>query len=163
SPNWICRKEELKTYELFENLNYPEDYDLVFAWYRNGFKIKALNKETLLWREHPSRTSRTSKHYQQSAFFKLKLKRFMEIDYKSGDSILLVGRGQKMKLCKDFFKSQNVHIQTFQDKARFETIHLNSLNCDKLLIAFYPETELKPLDELLLASGFELGRNAWLL
>lgn len=163
SPNWICRKTELDAYNLFNNLDYPEDYDLVFAWYRNQFNVKALNEVTLLWREHRFRTSRNSSNYKQPAFFKLKLRRFLEIDYSTGDRILLVGRGQKMKLCTDFFKAQNIYVQTLQDKAEFEQIHFPSLNCSKLLIAFYPDKEIDRLNHLIAAGGFELGKNAWLL
>lgn len=163
SPNWICRKEELEVIGLFDSLEYPEDYDLVFGWYRNGFTIKALSEETLFWREHPERTSRNSPNYQQAAFFNLKLKRFLEIDYDSEDRILLIGRGQKMKLCKDFFKSQNIQVQTLEDKVEFDLLQLNSMNCTKLLIAFYPDTGHSALNNLLAAGGFELGTNAWFL
>lgn len=163
SPNWICRTEDIINHRLFEKLEYPEDYDLVFEWYKHDFRIKCLNEETLLWREHPLRTSRNSEHYQQASFFELKLRRFIEIDYKAGDRILVLGRGQKQKFCEVIFNSHGIDLEGITDKDQFEVNQLQSYQFDKLLIAFQPDNSTKPFESDLSQIGYYIGENAWYL
>ncbi|MFY0592391.1 glycosyltransferase family 2 protein [Roseivirga sp.] len=99
SPNWMVRKSELKAIGEFTDLQYPEDYDLVLKWYRQGFQVKSIPKTTLLWREHAARTSRNSTNYQQETFFRLKIRHFVKHELK--DSQLIVwGTDKKGKLAK---------------------------------------------------------------
>lgn len=98
SGNWMMRKIDLEKCGGFEGLNYPEDYDLLFRWYEAGFNIKGLDEVTHLWRDHDLRTSKTSAHYQQKAFFSLKINRFIELDWDSKQLLIVNGTGQKGRL-----------------------------------------------------------------
>lgn len=98
SGNWMMRKIDLEKCGDFEGLNYPEDYDLLFRWYEAGFKIKGLDLVTHLWRDHDLRTSKTSAHYQQNAFFSLKINRFIKLDWDSSQQLIVNGTGQKGRL-----------------------------------------------------------------
>jgi len=98
SGNWMMRKSELEKCGGFNGLNYPEDYDLLFRWYENGFIIKGLDSVTHLWRDHDLRTSKTSADYQQKAFFELKINRFVELDWDQDQQLIANGTGQKGRL-----------------------------------------------------------------
>lgn len=98
SGNWMMRKSDLEKCGGFEGLSYPEDYDLLFRWYDAGFRIKGLDLVTHLWRDHELRTSKTSTHYQQKAFFSLKIQRFVSLDRDSKQQLIVNGTGQKGRL-----------------------------------------------------------------
>ena len=95
SANWCMRTTDHFASGGFQNLRYPEDYDLVFRWKKAGLQIKGLEKLTHLWREHPMRTSRNSAHYAQESFFRLKIAEFVANEQKP---IVLLGTGQKGRL-----------------------------------------------------------------
>ncbi len=98
SGNWMMRKADLEKCGGFTGLNYPEDYDLLFRWYESGFTIKGLDLLTHLWREHDLRTSKTSQHYRQKAFFSLKIDRFVNLDWDPKQQLIVNGTGQKGRL-----------------------------------------------------------------
>ena len=98
SGNWMIRRSDLEQCGGFEGLNYPEDYDLVFRWYETGYTIKGLDLVTHLWRDHDTRTSKTSTNYAQKAFFDLKINRFVELDWKNNQELIVNGTGQKGRL-----------------------------------------------------------------
>ncbi len=97
SPNWMMRRKELIEIGGFNELNYPEDYDLVFRWYLNDFSVKGLNQVTLHWREHSERTSRNSTHYDQEHFFRLKMRHFAQ-NTNNESNLVLWGTDTKGKL-----------------------------------------------------------------
>lgn len=98
SGNWMISVDDFKSIGGFNNLNYPEDYDLLFKFYKHGLKLKGISEITHLWRDHSSRTSKNSEHYNQKYFFKLKINRLIELEDLSMP-IILNGCGQKSRLC----------------------------------------------------------------
>ena len=110
SGNWMMKTGLLKKCGGFEGLSYPEDYDLLFRWYENNLKIFGINEVTHLWREHPLRTSKTSKDYDQKSFFSLKINRFLKYDHKD-KALILNGTGTKGKLTAKILISNNIQFQ----------------------------------------------------
>ena len=160
SPNWMMRTEEMKAIGGFDRLEYPEDYDLVFQWYKHQFKIDVIPETTLHWREHPDRTSRTSDHYQQEAFFKLKIKRFIELDFQNGP-LVIWGNNAKSKLTSSLLDESGIS-PIHQDLMDFKQIE--NLRSPQLLIAVYPEEkERKEIMAYLKSIGMTLGKNWWWL
>jgi glycosyltransferase involved in cell wall biosynthesis len=105
SANWCMRTTAHFACGGFQNLRYPEDYDLVFRWKSAGFQIKGIERLTHLWREHPLRTSRNSAHYAQEAFFRLKVSEFIAREKRP---IMLLGTGQKGRLTAKILLEQEV-------------------------------------------------------
>lgn len=108
SGNWMMRKSDLDKCGGFTGLNYPEDYDLLFRWYEAGYAIKGLDRITHWWRDHDLRTSKTSAHYRQKAFFHLKISRFVELDWDSTQQLIVNGTGQKGRLTVKVLIEKNV-------------------------------------------------------
>lgn len=168
SPNWLARTAEIRDTKIFSELAYPEDYDMTFRWLQRGFSIHGIDETTLLWREHPERTSRNSEVYDQASFFHLKLNWFCALH--NTDSLAILGAGTKGKLTADFLVRRNVDFTWYDlDWKKYgapvygKTIeNFEELHAEKLLIAIYPKNK-KPLLAFLHEKGFEIGKNAWYL
>lgn len=169
SPNWMVRKSDLIESGIFDKLEYPEDYDLVFHWFENNFKIKSLEEVTLLWRDHPTRTSKNSETYNQQALFSLKINWFVKLHAKD-QSIGILGAGTKGKMTTEILKSNNqsfgwydLNHNNFNSPVNGHLIQdYNLIHEDQLLISIYPkqrESLLKFINE----KGYTIGVNAWFL
>ncbi|MEQ8473178.1 MAG: glycosyltransferase family A protein [Marinoscillum sp.] len=160
SPNWMIRRNDLDDIQGFNKLEYPEDYDLTFRWYKHGFKITTIPEVTLEWREHNERTSRVSLHYQQKAFFDLKIKRFLEIDH-NGQPIVIWGRNIKSKLTSDILTEKGVPF-IIQDTSDYQS--LEDFTNSQLLVAVYPSENQRTSIENFLSSINRIeGANWWYL
>ncbi len=171
SPNWMTRRNELIQASCFDDLVYPEDYHLVFRWYQSGFSVKTIPETTLLWREHPDRTSRNSTHYAQRAFFELKINEFIRYELQS-DQLVIWGKGKKTSLTTAILKDRNIpftHMSLQQAipsdrpviKHYREIEHLKNF---KLLLAVYPPAEERVrMENYLNSIGLTEGKNYWYL
>jgi len=97
SPCWMLYKTDLLECGAFNPDDYPEDYDLTFRFYKHKLVCIASNKLLHYWRDYPTRTSRTHEHYAQNYFLDIKLKYFLELDYKSTRPLVIWGAGFKGK------------------------------------------------------------------
>lgn len=59
SPCWMVHREDLIACSAFEPTNYPEDYDLTFRFFKQGFKCIPCDTVLHEWRDYSTRTSRT--------------------------------------------------------------------------------------------------------
>tara|TARA_Y100001972_G_scaffold116614_1_gene154701 strand:+ start:1422 stop:2375 length:954 start_codon:yes stop_codon:yes gene_type:complete len=158
SPNWLMRKSELDNIGGFDDLTYPEDYHLVFKWYLSQFKIIVVPHVTLFWREHADRTSRNSEHYQQQAFFNLKIHQFIENDLKSRN-LVLWGKNEKTKLTADILKRSGITFHQF-DLTNFKKTE--NLENPQILVGVYPELEeRKNLESYLSGLSLSEGKDWW--
>ena len=98
SPNWMILKGDLLLCGAFNSNIYPEDYDLVFRFYKERFKIISSLKILHFWRDYPTRTSRTDSNYADNNFLDLKIKYFMELNYDITKNLIIWGAGKRGKL-----------------------------------------------------------------
>ncbi len=167
SPNWIARKQDLIDAMIFDKLEYPEDYSMVFLWFANGFEIASLSEVTLHWREHPKRTSRNSEVYDQKSFFHLKLKWFEQLNLSKATSVGVFGAGKKGKLVIDQLHDKvqlswyDLNHDQYNTKVSGYDIQTpNKVDDDLLLIAVYPDNPNSVID-FIEKKGYEIGENAW--
>lgn len=107
SPAWMANKADLIKINAFEEAEYPEDYDMVFKWYKYGFKISAVPEVIHYWRDHPDRASRNDPNYRDNLFPHLKCKYFLEIDHNPLKQLFLWGAGKKAKRIAKELLSRN--------------------------------------------------------
>jgi glycosyltransferase involved in cell wall biosynthesis len=98
SPCWMVYRTDFEKCGAFNSDIYPEDYDLTFRFYENHLKCMPSNETLHLWRDYPTRTSRTHEHYADSSFIEIKLHYFLKLDYNTTQSLVVWGAGKKGKL-----------------------------------------------------------------
>jgi len=165
SPNWLVSTEMIRKDRIFEQLNYPEDYDMTFLWRKHGYQIITIDAVTHLWREHPSRTSRNSEVYDQTSFFQLKLDWFRKSE--KGKTLGIFGVGPKGKLVLEHL-SDHFEITWFDHEyerynAGIQGLEIKDpLTCetDLLLLAVYPQNKTR-LENLVTRLGYTFGKNVW--
>ncbi|MEQ8583270.1 MAG: glycosyltransferase family 2 protein [Marinoscillum sp.] len=158
SPNWMARRAELEEIKAFEDLQYPEDYHLTLKWYQSGFKVKTLPEVMLLWREHSARTSRTSDHYTQKAFFELKIKHFIEMDLHT-PHLVVWGKNPKGKLTTEILSRHGIPF-IWHDLKSYRKIE--NLENPQIIVAVYPNPkERGQIEKYLTNLGLMPGKNWW--
>ena len=111
SPCWLIHREDFERCGGFNSDIYPEDYDLVFRFYQQQLKVVSVNETLHLWRDHSLRTSRNHIHYQQNAFFEIKLHYFFELEYDSSRPLVIWGAGKKGKIMAQLLQKRNIPFQ----------------------------------------------------
>ncbi len=165
SANWMCHRDTLDRVNAFNTSVYPEDYDLVLRWYAEGIKMKGVHSTTHLWREHEKRTSRNSERYAQESFFKLKVKRWIELELEEKSRVVLFGEGLKTNLTKKILASCNIgYLQVVQEPSKNqqspESYQAEAI--DKVLICVYPQADKrKALENILIEKGLMPLTNWW--
>lgn len=101
SPCWMVYRDDLERAGAFRPHRYPEDYDLVFRFYRAALKPVVIPEVLHWWRDHPQRSSRTLEQYAAQEYFKLKVPWFLELDYDASRPLVLWGAGRKGKKLAD--------------------------------------------------------------
>lgn len=157
SANWLAPKEAV----VIDKDIYPEDYHLVLKWYAAQHPIVSVNEVTHLWREHPKRTSRNSKHYQQEAFFELKLRHFMDTDRDSERPLMVMGKNQKAKLIQRFLKKRNIEYIPVDLEHLYRFAEVEH---PQILSAVFPDALVRDgIIDLLAGFDLEMGRDWWWL
>lgn len=108
SPCWMTYREDLISCGGFDHEDYPEDYDLCFRFYKNKLKVISSSETLHLWRDYPTRTSRTDKRYSNQQYFDLKLKYFLELDYDDTRPLIIWGAGRKGKALAKKLRQQQL-------------------------------------------------------
>ncbi len=97
SPAWLMHRHDLDRIGAFHPDRYPEDYDLVFRMYAAGLSVSSAQEVVHIWRDHPTRSSRTRPEYARQEYFKLKVPYFRELDCDPDRTLVLWGAGTKGK------------------------------------------------------------------
>src|SRR5690606_16328255 len=119
----------------------------------HGFAIKAINQTLLYWREHLTRTSRNSDNYAQEAFFKLKVKRFLENEI-TDQNLVLWGTGVKARITAQLLLEKSIcfiwmdlHPEKYPKGILGQPIlpfqEIENLDNVKLILAVYPPEKEK--------------------
>jgi glycosyltransferase involved in cell wall biosynthesis len=97
SPCWMLHRKDLIACGAFDPNLYPEDYDLVFRFFKENLQPVCVPFILHHWRDHSSRASRNDPHYDDNHFFELKIKYFLELEHQPDRPLVLWGAGKKGK------------------------------------------------------------------
>ncbi|NQY10694.1 MAG: glycosyltransferase [Flavobacteriales bacterium] len=118
SPCWMIHRNDFDKVGAFDSVMYPEDYELVFRFYKNKLKIQSSDKVLLLWRDHANRASRNESNYATPHYFDLKMKYFLELDHEESKELILWGTGAKGKSLADKLQALNIDFTWMCDNER---------------------------------------------
>lgn len=162
SPNWLIHRSCFESHIKIKELNYPEDFDMTLKWFKFGYEILKTDEITHLWREHASRTSRTSMDYQQAAFFRMKVDHWVDDKFDSNAKLFVIGNNQKSILTTRFLKERGVPFENI--KFEGNELVLDVSHNQKYILCNWPvkkDTQKEILD-FLDANGLKFGENIWL-
>lgn len=169
SPCWMAFREDLKAIRAFEYDIYPDDYELMFRFYRAGFSVLPVQEWCHWWRQHPKRMSRGHEGFKTEAFMRLKIDMLQQCFDLSSRKLYILGHGKKGKLLMELLPAG----QTFQwfserPKAAGNVIrkqHIYGLEClkfseDLLLISTLSTYENHDnIYQTLMEQGFEWNKT----
>lgn len=118
SPCWMVWREDFDKCGGFNSDVYPEDYDLVFRFYRCGLKCLSSKNLLHLWRDYPTRTSRTDEHYADSSFIEIKTNYFLKLHYDSSRNLVVWGAGKKGKFVAELLLKNDIPFQWICDNPK---------------------------------------------
>lgn len=118
SPCWMVDRADFEKCGGFNSTVYPEDYDLVFRFYQHGLKCLSSNGLLHLWRDYPTRTSRTDKHYADSSFIEIKTNYFLQLHYDKSKNLVVWGAGKKGKFVAELLLKNNFPFQWICDNPK---------------------------------------------
>jgi glycosyltransferase involved in cell wall biosynthesis len=154
SSAWMMERKHFEKINGFNDLTYPEDYHFAFKLFYAGIKLTATSRIVHLWRDHPKRTSRNSKIYQFKNFITLKLKYFIEFEWKQKGDLVLWGAGKKgKKIAEELLKNRKQFkwisnnknkIGHFIYNQKIESEELLKNESEKIIICAISEKQFTP-------------------
>lgn len=160
SPCWMVTRDDLDLCGGFESDRYPEDYDLCFRFYEAGLTPLPSEKVLHLWRDHPTRASRTDDHYADNTFMDIKLHYFFKLNQDPERPLVVWGAGDKGKAISAYFKEkkQSFHWVCNNPKKIGQTIHGQELeSCEVIDSLKNPQVIVvisNPEDQQMILDGF---------
>lgn len=132
SPAWLIHRTDLIAAGAFDTNRYPEDYDLCFRFYEQGYKIIGIPETVHLWRDHPDRTSRNNPIYADQNYLELKIYWFTKLHYDPQRSFAIWGAGKKGKLMAQYFLKQGLPFHWITNNPKKQGINIY----DKILTSY---------------------------
>ncbi|MGB5237366.1 MAG: glycosyltransferase family 2 protein [Flavobacteriaceae bacterium] len=118
SPCWMVYRQDLDAVGAFTPNRYPEDYDLTFRFYQYRLRCIPCSQVLHMWRDYPTRTSRTSKHYAQNYFLDIKVHYFLKLDRNLHRPLVIWGAGAKGKTIAQLLLKNNVEFHWLCDNPK---------------------------------------------
>jgi len=92
-PSVMMRRPALQALEGWRAFDGPEDYDLWLRAYAAGLRFGKVDEPLLLWRDRPTRLTRTDPRYGASRFFALKIESLERLRLGAGRDLVIWGAG----------------------------------------------------------------------
>lgn len=108
SPCWMVYRDDFEACGAFNSEIYPEDYDLVFRFYKHNLKCIPTSKLLHHWRDYNTRASRTQENYSHDKLLKLKLYYFLKLHHDIKKTLVIWGAGHKGKYAADYLINEHV-------------------------------------------------------
>ncbi len=118
SPCWMTFRDDLLRCGAFTPEIYPEDYELVFRFYKNGLKITAVKEYLHRWRDHDHRASRNNPNYADQSFLDVKLNYFLDLERDQNRELVLWGAGKKGKYTAGYFRKKGIDFRWITNNSR---------------------------------------------
>ena len=118
SPCWMVHRKDFDNCGAFNSEIYPEDYDLVFRFYKQGLKCIPSSKLLHYWRDYSYRASRTQDNYSHDMLLQLKLHYFLQLHHDKEKTLVIWGAGHKGKFSANYLIENNVNYTWICDNSK---------------------------------------------
>ncbi|MBU1660366.1 MAG: glycosyltransferase [Chloroflexi bacterium] len=115
NPSVTMRADWMKRMGGYQELGWPEDYDLWLRMYLAGARFAKIPEVLLEWREHPNRITRTDSRYSLENFIRAKAHYLARGPLAGRDALIVWGAGMMGRRLSKQLQRQNVHLVVFVD------------------------------------------------
>lgn len=118
NPTMMWRASSSKRFGLYQEGNFPEDYELWLRWLDKGAKIAKLPDFLIKWYDSDGRLTRASPDYSPGAFYRIKalyLSQWLERNNPFHPEILVWGASRLSRKRAEMLEEHGVKIKTFID------------------------------------------------
>jgi len=118
NPSLMVRKSVFETHGLFEDGDFPEDYELFLRLQQSGVKMAKVSTPVLKWMDSNERLTRTDPRYAVDAFFKIKaryLANWLEKNIPHHPHILVWGAGRLSRKRSSYLLQYGIEIEGYID------------------------------------------------
>jgi glycosyltransferase involved in cell wall biosynthesis len=112
-PSVMMRAPVLRSLGGYRSFDGPEDYDLWLRAREAGFRFGKVPEELLLWRDSPSRLSRTDPRYAPERFQALKIQALERGPLEPGRGVVLWGAGRIGKSWARALRARGHRLEAF--------------------------------------------------
>ena len=131
NPSLMFRKEVFEKYGMFEEGDFPEDYEFFLRLQMNGVKMGKVNHSVLKWIDSESRFTRTDPRYSAEAFFKIKatyLAQWLQRNNAHYPKVLIWGAGRLSRKRSSYLSNYGIEIEGYIDVTKkTDIIHYENI------------------------------------
>ncbi len=166
NPSIIYKKEVFQAYGLFEDGDFPEDYEYFLRLCSKNVVMGKVNRQVLKWHDSNQRLTRTDPRYSHDSFYKIKaryLADWLAISNPFHPKVLIWGEGRLSRKRSNHLKDYGIEIQGYIDVIRKpDVIHYKSIPDPKSCFIVSYVAYRGARDEIrnyLLSKGYKEGAN----
>jgi len=142
NPSLMFKKHIFEKYRLFEEGDFPEDYEFFLRLQQGGIKMAKVDSPVLEWRDSDDRLTRTDTRYSTDAFFKIKAKylaNWLQKNNPHHPDILVWGAGRLSRRRSDYLLEYGIRITGYIDiKRKNDAIYYEDIpNASSAFIVSY--------------------------
>lgn len=174
NPSAMWRKEIAAKHGMYENGDFPEDYEMWLRWLSRDVKIGKLEETVIEWHDSESRLTRTQSIYSDSAFYRIKTKylaQWLEKNNPFHPHIAVWGASRISRRRAGLLKQYGIIIDCYIDIRRNRQLEKEVLYYseipppDKMFILTYiKQTNARDeIQDFLHSRGFKQGLNYLLI
>jgi hypothetical protein len=114
-PSVMIRRSWLERMGGYQDLGWPEDYDLWLRLHQAGARFVKVPEVLLYWREHPGRLTRTDRRYSVENFLRAKSHYLAKGPLLDRRSVIVWGAGQMGRRLSKHLISEGAPLVAFVD------------------------------------------------
>ena len=142
NPTLMIRKDIFRKFGMYEDGDFPEDYEFFLRMQANGIRMEKIDKSVLIWRDTAGRLTRTNDRYSQDALFRIKAKylvKWLAINNPFYPEVYIWGAGRLSRRRSNYLLQEDVKVIKYIDfKETDQILHYESIpDAKKAFIVSY--------------------------
>jgi glycosyltransferase involved in cell wall biosynthesis len=129
NPSAMFRVSAFKEHGLFDNGDFPEDYEFFLRLLDRGAGVEKIPERLLVWNDPHNRLSRTDESYSREAFFRIKshyLARWLKRNTPGYPEVGILGAGRSVRKKIRPLLDQGIRVRGFFDVSKKRALEKSS-------------------------------------